>query len=71
MPNSEIVSGLVELTSRGEIVVDHQTYESSIPGIFAAGDVCDTIYKQNNIAVGDAVKALLSAHEFVKKQSSN
>ena len=67
VPNSEIVSGLVDLTKRGEIVVDHQTHASSTAGIFAAGDVCDTMYKQNNIAVGDAVKALLSAHEFVKK----
>ena len=67
VPNSEMVSELVEVTKRGEIVVDHQTYESSVPGIFAAGDVCDTLYKQNNIAVGDAVKAILSVHEFVKK----
>ncbi len=67
VPNSEMVAELVETTNRNEIVVDHQTYATSVPGIFAAGDVCDTIYKQNNIAVGDAVKALLSAYEFVKK----
>ena len=67
VPNSEIVGELVDLTKRGEIIVNHQTYASSVSGIFAAGDVCDTMYKQNNIAVGDAVKALLSAHEFIKK----
>ncbi len=67
VPNSEMVADLVDLTKRGEIVVNHQTYATSVPGIFAAGDVCDTLYKQNNIAVGDSIKALLSANEFVKK----
>lgn len=67
VPNSEMVSDLVELTKRGEIMVNHQTYATSVNGIFAAGDVCDTLYKQNNIAVGDAIKALLSVNEFVKK----
>ncbi|PLX20568.1 pyridine nucleotide-disulfide oxidoreductase [Candidatus Parcubacteria bacterium] len=65
VPNSEMVNGLVELNKYKEIVVDHRTYETSKKGIFAAGDVTDEIYKQNNIAAGDAITALLSAYNYI------
>lgn len=66
VPNSEMVKDLVELSDRGEIAIkDHQTMETSKKGIFAAGDVAEGKYKQNNIAAGDAVKATLSAHSYL------
>ncbi len=68
MPNSELVKNLVDINERGEIVVDHKIYTTSKPGIFAAGDVTDAVYKQNNIAAGDAVKAALSAYDYVLKK---
>ena len=72
VPNSEIVKGLVEMNPAGEVLIDHKTGATSKPGIFAAGDVTDEIYKQNNISVGDAVKAALSAYNYLlgmKRQS--
>ena len=72
VPNSEIMKGLVELNQFGEIVIDHKTSATSKPGIFAAGDVTDELYKQNNISVGDGVTAALSAYGYLlglKKQS--
>lgn len=66
VPNSEIVKGLVELNARGEIVVNHRTGETSKAGVFAAGDVTDGLYKQNNISAGDAVKAALSAYAYLR-----
>ncbi|MBI2054905.1 MAG: FAD-dependent oxidoreductase [Candidatus Sungbacteria bacterium] len=72
VPNSEIVKGLVEMNAAGEVIIDHKTGATSGPGIFAAGDVTDEIYKQNNISVGDAVKAALSAYNYLlgmKRQS--
>lgn len=72
VPNSEIVKGLVEMNSASEIIINHKTAETSKPGIFAAGDVTDEIYKQNNISAGDAVRAALSAYNYllnIKKQS--
>ena len=66
-PNSDLVKGLVTINQAGEIVVDHRTGVTSVPGIFAAGDVTDVKFKQNNIAVGDAIKAALSAHEYICK----
>lgn len=65
VPNSEFVKGLVDLNPRGEIVIDHKTSATSVPGIWAAGDVTDELYKQNNISVGDAVKAALSAYQYL------
>src|SRR3990167_4132601 len=55
VPNSDLVKDVVERNERGEIVVDHKTQRTSLPGIWAAGDVSDVLYKQNNISVGDAV----------------
>lgn len=68
-PNSSFAKGLLNINEAGEIVVDHKTGETSVPGIFAAGDVTDGKYKQNNIAVGDAIKAALSAHEYIFRRA--
>jgi len=62
VPNSELVKDLVQLNRSGEMVVDAKTQRASLEGIWAAGDVCDSLYKQNNIAVGDAIKAALDIY---------
>ncbi|MBI4132200.1 MAG: FAD-dependent oxidoreductase [Candidatus Sungbacteria bacterium] len=72
VPNSEIVKGMVELNPYGEIVIDHRTSQTSKTGVFAAGDVTDELYKQNNISVGDGITAALSAYNYIlglKKQT--
>ena len=58
IPNTDIVKGLVELNDMGAIKINPLTQETSLPGIWAAGDCTDVLYHQNNIAVGDGVKAL-------------
>lgn len=68
VPNSEFVKDLVALNAFGEIIIDHKTQRSSVPGIWAAGDVSDVIYKQNNISAGDAVKAVLNIYETLMKE---
>ena len=68
VPNSEFIKDLVATNDRGEIVVGKYTCGTSKPGIFAAGDVTDEPYKQNNIAVGDAIKAALSANQYLLNQ---
>ncbi len=67
IPNSEIARGLVELNKLGEVVVNSKHSSTSHPGIFAAGDITDDPYKQNNISVGDAVKAALAAYNYILK----
>ncbi len=69
-PNSDFVKGLVNLNEYGEIVVDHKTQKTSVSGIWAAGDVTDVLYKQNNVSAGDAVKAILGIHSYLHKNGS-
>ena len=64
LPNSEWLKGSVELSDRGEIIVDARG-ETSLPGIFAAGDVTTVPYKQIVIAVGEGAKASLSAFDHL------
>jgi alkyl hydroperoxide reductase subunit F len=66
VPNSDIVKDLVELNKKGEIIIDHRSGASSREGIWAAGDVTDVLYKQNNISAGDAVKAALSVYSYLQ-----
>ncbi|MDO8557254.1 MAG: FAD-dependent oxidoreductase [Candidatus Jorgensenbacteria bacterium] len=63
MPNSDIVRNFVKLNEYGAIIVDAKTQRASNPRIWAAGDVSDGLYRQNNISVGDAVKAVLNIHD--------
>jgi len=67
IPNSDLVQGLVEINGMKEVVVKHQTQQSSHPQIWAAGDIADVRYKQNNISIGDAIKAVLNIYEYLSK----
>ncbi len=66
IPNSELVKGKVDIDNMNEIVVDHKTQKTSLLGIWAAGDVTDVLYKQNNISVGDSVKAVLNIYDYLR-----
>ena len=68
LPNSDWLKGVVELTPRGEIIVDAKG-ATNIPGVFAAGDVTTVPYKQIVIAVGEGAKASLSAFDHLIRQS--
>jgi alkyl hydroperoxide reductase subunit F len=61
-PNSAVVGDVVELNRFGEIVVDPKG-RSSVPGIYAAGDVTDVPFKQIVTAMGEGAKAALTAFE--------
>ena len=64
-PNSEVAKNLVELNKNKEIIVDHKTQETSVKGIWAAGDVIDGLYRQMDIAIGDAIKATLNIDKYL------
>ena len=66
IPNTEFLSGLLELNSAKEIIVDAHA-QTSIQGIFAAGDVTNVPFKQIVIAAGEGAKAALSACEYISK----
>lgn len=68
IPNSEMVKGLVDLDKWGQVIIDSKHATTSHPGVFAAGDITDDPYKQNNISAGDAVKAALAAYAYLLKR---
>jgi alkyl hydroperoxide reductase subunit F len=69
LPNTEWLKGSVALTSRGEIEVDARG-QTSMPGVFAAGDATTVPYKQIIIAMGEGSKAALSAFDHLIRSSA-
>ena len=67
LPNTEWLKGVVELSPRGEIVIDDRG-QTSVPGVFAAGDATTVPYKQIVIAMGEGSKAALSAFDYLIRQ---
>lgn len=68
MPNTEWLSGTVELSDRGEILVDKHG-ATSVDGIFAAGDCTDSAYKQIIISMGSGATAALGAFDYLIRQT--
>jgi alkyl hydroperoxide reductase subunit F len=64
VPNTEFLKGTVELSRFGEIIIDAKCH-TSVPGVFAAGDVTTVPYKQIIIAAGEGSKAALSAFDHL------
>jgi alkyl hydroperoxide reductase subunit F len=63
-PNSAMVKDLVKLDDRGQIIVDCAN-RTSVPGLFAAGDVTNGYAEQVLVAVGEGAKAALSAYDYL------
>ena len=63
-PNSGMVANLVKLDEQGHILVDCAN-RTSLPGVFAAGDVTTTYAEQVLVAVGEGAKAALSAYDYL------
>jgi alkyl hydroperoxide reductase subunit F len=64
LPNTDWLKGSIDLSPRGEVIVD-QKGETSMPGVFAAGDCTTVPYKQIIIAMGEGAKASLSAFDYL------
>jgi alkyl hydroperoxide reductase subunit F len=64
VPNSQIVADFVALDEQKRIIIDCGNH-TSVPGIFAAGDVTNTYAEQVLVAVGEGAKAALSAYEYL------
>jgi alkyl hydroperoxide reductase subunit F len=65
IPATSFLEGTVELNKYKQVVIDPKTQRASLEGIWAAGDCTDGLYHQNNIAVGDAVRALEDIYLFL------
>lgn len=70
IPNSSWVGDALEKNQVGQIKVDPRSQRTSHPRVWAAGDITDGLYHQNNIAAGDAIKALEDVYLFIRKNKS-
>ena len=68
LPNTDWLKGTLELSKHGEVIVDNKG-ETSMPGVFAAGDCTTVPYKQIIIAMGDGAKAALGAFDYLIRSS--
>lgn len=66
IPNTDFVKDIVKLDQWGHIVTSPRDQKTSQHGIWAAGDCTDGLYNQNNIAAGDAIKALEDIYIDIK-----
>jgi alkyl hydroperoxide reductase subunit F len=66
VPSTDFAKELVTTDSFGRIVTDPKNQHTSVEGVWAAGDCTDELYHQNNIAAGDAVKALEDIYVWLK-----
>src|SRR3989338_5478403 len=65
IPNTDFVKGVVSLDEIGRVKIDAWTQKTEVPGIWAAGDCTNVLYHQNNIAAGDAVRALEDIYLYI------
>jgi len=68
-PNTTFTGSLVEKDEWGRIKINPRNQQSSLPGVWAAGDCTDGLYHQNNIAAGDAIKALEDLYYYLHRTS--
>jgi thioredoxin reductase (NADPH) len=66
-PNSDVFSGIVDIDQNGYIITKGKSTETSLEGIFAAGDIQDSIYRQAITSAGTGCMAALDAEKYLEK----
>ena len=65
LPNTELVKGQIELDGSGFVVTDNDM-QTSVPGVFAAGDIRSKLFRQISTAVGEGAAASFSAEKYIE-----
>lgn len=66
-PNTDFLAGQVELDAQGYIKVQSPSSATNVPGVFAAGDVCDPNYRQAIVAAGKGASAAMDVERFLQE----
>ena len=66
-PNTELFKDYIDLDEQGFIKVVPGTTSTNVPGVFAAGDVADPVYRQGIVAAGSGAKAAIEADRYLQQ----
>lgn len=64
-PRSQMVKDQLDVSASGTVVVQEPSTRTSLPGVFACGDLCDDVYRQAIVAAGSGARAALDAERFL------
>ncbi|MDR3179669.1 MAG: thioredoxin-disulfide reductase [Holosporaceae bacterium] len=68
-PATSIFAGKIAMDENGYIIIQNGGQQTSVPGVFAAGDVCDPVYRQAATSVGQGCRAAIGADRFLSAAS--